>query len=45
MKTIKYTRQSNIKQRVTWGFNPVSRVKPSKKLYSRKKYKIDNEFY
>jgi len=27
------------KQRVTWGFNPVSRVKPSKKVYSRKKFK------
>jgi len=26
-----------IKQRVMWGFNPVQRVKPSKKLYSRKK--------
>ena len=25
------------KQRVTWGFNPVSRVKPSKKVYNRKK--------
>lgn len=25
--------------RIVWGFNPVSRVKPSKKIYSRKKYK------
>ena len=32
------------KRRVTWGFNPVSRVKSSKKLYSRKKYKINYEF-
>lgn len=32
---------SKIKTRVTWGFNPVSRVKPSKKIYSRKKYKIN----
>lgn len=23
-------------QRVTWGFSPVSRVKPSGKIYSRK---------
>jgi hypothetical protein len=28
-----------IKQRFTWGFNPVSRVVPSKKLYNRKKSK------
>ena len=32
-------RCSQIKTRVTWGFNPVARVKPSKKIYSRKKYK------
>ncbi|MDQ1339008.1 MAG: hypothetical protein QG567_157 [Campylobacterota bacterium] len=24
------------KSRVTWGFNPVERVKQSKKIYSRK---------
>ena len=30
-----------IKQRVTWAFNPVTRVVKSKKLYSRKKFKID----
>ena len=28
------------KARVTWGFNPVSRVVPSKKKYSRKNYRI-----
>lgn len=28
------------KQRVTWGFNPSTRVKPSKKIYNRKKLKI-----
>lgn len=28
-----------IKQRVTWGFNSATRVKPSKKLYNRKKLK------
>ncbi len=32
-------RSSQIKTRVTWGFNPVARVKPSKNIYSRKKYK------
>lgn len=30
-----------IKQRVTWTFNPVTRVIKSKKLYNRKKFKID----
>ncbi len=30
---------SHIKTRITWGFNPIARVKPSKKIYSRKKYK------
>ncbi|WP_418179152.1 hypothetical protein ACNSOO_10150 [Aliarcobacter lanthieri] len=25
-----------IKSRVTWGFRPTTRVKPSKKIYSRK---------
>ena len=27
------------KQRITWGFNPVSRVVKSKKIYSRKNFK------
>jgi hypothetical protein len=27
------------KPRVMWGFNLVTRVKPSKKIYNRKKYK------
>ncbi|BDY11955.1 hypothetical protein [Hydrogenimonas cancrithermarum] len=26
-----------IKKRVTWGFNPVSRIVPSKKRYDRKR--------
>jgi len=30
-----------IKSRVTWGFNPVTRTIKSKKLYSRKNYKIN----
>lgn len=31
-----------IKQRVTWGFNPTNRVIPSKKVYSRNKFKKEN---
>lgn len=41
MKTkirIKIPQQKN---RVTWGFNPVTRVKPSKKIYSRKNKRIE----
>jgi len=30
-----------LKQRVTWGFNPSTRTKPSKKVYNRKNYKIN----
>lgn len=30
-----------IKPRITWGFNPVQRVKQSKKIYSRKNIKIE----
>ena len=30
------------KSRVTWGFNPVARVVPSKKRYSRKKVKHED---
>ncbi len=29
------------KARVTWGFNPITRVIKSKKIYSRKKYRLD----
>lgn len=29
------------KSRVVWGFNPVSRVKSSKKIYNRKNTKIE----
>ena len=29
-----------IKSRVIWDFNPVTRVKSSKKFYSRKNYKM-----
>jgi len=28
------------KQRRVWGFNPITRVKVSKKIYSRKNYNI-----
>lgn len=30
---------SNIKTRVTWGFNPATRVVKSKRAYNRKKVK------
>ena len=29
---------SKIKVRQVWGFNPVTRTKPSKKLYKRTRY-------
>ncbi len=32
-------KKSTIKHRVTWGFNPVTRVVPSKKNYNRKREK------
>ncbi len=42
MKKMKITvRTDKIKQRVTWGFNPTTRVIKNKKAYSRKNYKID----
>jgi hypothetical protein len=33
---------SKIKSRITWGFNPTTRVIKSKKLYSRKKFNVKN---
>lgn len=33
---------SPLKQRIQWGFNPASRVKNSKKIYKRAKYKRSN---
>ncbi len=32
---------SKVKKRITWGFNPVSRVIKSKKIYTRKNFKIE----
>lgn len=32
----KERKKLNAQKRVTWDFSPVSRVKPSKKVYSRK---------
>ena len=29
--------------RRTWVMNPITRVKPSKKVYSRKNYKVEND--
>jgi hypothetical protein len=31
---------TQMKTRVTWGFNPVTRTVKSKKTYSRKNYKL-----
>ena len=45
MKEIIHTKRRKIKQRVTWGFSPVTRVKPSKKIYSRKNNKINYKSY
>jgi len=39
-KKILKIKTSKIKNRITWGFSPVTRVKSSKKVYSRKNYKI-----
>lgn len=33
----KAQKKLNAQKRVTWSFSPVSRVKPSKKMYSRKR--------
>ena len=33
-------KKPTIKTRVTWGFNPVTRVVPKKKIYNRKKLKV-----
>lgn len=35
----KAQKEMNAQKRTTWAFSPVSRVKPSKKVYSRKGYK------
>ncbi|WP_418179156.1 hypothetical protein ACNSOO_10170 [Aliarcobacter lanthieri] len=36
MKTVDTIKTNDIKIRVVWGFKPTTRVKPSKKIYSRK---------
>jgi len=41
MKTKLTIKIPKIKSRVTWGFNPVTRTIKSKKLYTRKNYKIE----
>ncbi|SMP85888.1 hypothetical protein SAMN06313486_10124 [Epsilonproteobacteria bacterium SCGC AD-308-P11] len=35
---------AKVKHRVTWAFNPVTRVVKSKKAYDRNQYKIDKYF-
>ena len=37
----KAKKEMNAQKRVSWGFSPVSRVKQSKKVYSRKNQKFD----
>jgi hypothetical protein len=34
-----------IKKRVIWGFNPISRIVKSKKIYNRQKYKNKKNWY
>ena len=34
----KAQREMNNQKRVSWNFSPVTRVKPSAKIYSRKNY-------
>lgn len=34
-------KKNNIKHRIIWGFNPITRTIPSKKVYSRKKYNVN----
>lgn len=41
MKTV--IKIPKVKQRVTWGFNPSSRVVRSKKIYNRKKDKYSGK--
>jgi hypothetical protein len=40
MKTKTSIDTSSIKTRVFWGFKPITRVKESKKIYSRKNLKF-----
>jgi len=39
MFNIKIDKRSFKRHRITWGFNPVTRVVPNKKIYNRKKFK------
>jgi len=41
---MKKKKEIKIKHRVTWGFSPVTRVKPSKKVYNRKKMLRENDY-
>lgn len=40
MKTKISIDKNSIKTRVIWGFKPITRVKESKKIYSRKNLKV-----
>lgn len=37
MKPTLTIKTNEIKTRIVWGFKPTTRIKPSKKVYSRKK--------
>lgn len=39
----KQKKELNSKKRTTWNFVPVTRVKPSGKVYNRKKVEYDND--
>jgi hypothetical protein len=41
MKAVITIKNSQIKSRVVWDFKPTTRVKPSKRVYNRKKIKAD----
>ena len=40
-RNMKEKRLHRSKRLIVWGFNPVTRVKPSKKIYSRKNKRIE----
>lgn len=44
-KNKKDRRADDLMKRVTWEFSPVTRVKQSKKLYNRQKFKKLSEEY
>ncbi len=41
MRKANNRKSKKLKKRITWGFNPITRIVKSKKVYSRKNYKIE----